>query len=284
MANRDYDDVKQRRRVLQLMGMTGLLTVLPLGELLAGEYQFASVTTKAPPKPARKPTPPRILMLDPGHGGKDPGAISHRGTEEKDVVLDICKELADKLSGVRGITVKLTRERDVFVPLRDRVKKSQEAHADLFISVHADSAPDADARGMSAYTLSEKASDDFARAIAKQENIADLIGGVPLEEEDENVAAILMDLAARHTKNASLQVKHKIVTGAGRQWPLLENPMRAANFAVLRAPDVPSVLLETGFLSNKRDEEILRDHKNRMKIAQILARELATILNNAPFV
>lgn len=267
-----------------MMGIAGALTVMPLHELLAAEYQMASVTTKVPPKPARKPSPPRILMLDPGHGGKDPGAISKRGTQEKDVVLDICKELADKLNGIRGITVKLTRERDVFVPLRDRVKKAQEARADLFVSVHADSAPDGNARGLSAYTLSEKASDDFAKAIAKQENIADLIGGAPLEEEDENVAAILMDLAARHTKNASLQVKHKIVKGAGRQWPLLENPMRSANFAVLRAPDVPSVLLETGFLSNKRDEEVLRDHKNRMKIAQILSRELATILNNAPFV
>ena len=282
MANRV--DEQQRRKVLQMMGAVGAMTVLPLADLLAQEYQMASVTTKAPPKPGRKPSPPRILMLDPGHGGKDPGAISRNGTREKDVVLDICKELADKLNGIRGVTVKLTRERDVFVPLRERVKIAQDSRADLFISVHADSAPDKGARGMSAYTLSEKASDEFASAIAKQENIADLIGGAPLEGEDENVAAILMDLAARHTKNASLQVKHKIVKGAGRQWPLLDNPMRSANFAVLRAPDVPSVLLETGFLSNPKDEAVLRDHKNRMKVAGILARELATILNNAPFV
>lgn len=277
-------DEQQRRKVLQMMGMVGAMTLLPLSDLLAQEYQMASVTTKAPPKPGRKPSPPRILMLDPGHGGKDPGAISKRGTREKDVVLDICSELVDKLNGIRGVTVKLTRERDVFVPLRDRVKMAQDARADLFISVHADSAPDNGARGMSAYTLSEKASDAFASAIAKQENIADLIGGAPLDGGDEHVTAILMDLAARHTKNASLQVKHKIVKGAGRQWPLLDNPMRSANFAVLRAPDVPSVLLETGFLSNPKDEAVLRDHKNRMKIAGILARELATILNNAPFV
>ncbi|MGE3769957.1 MAG: N-acetylmuramoyl-L-alanine amidase [Bdellovibrionales bacterium] len=288
MSNHDEDI--SRRKLLRLMGLSAAMSMMPLSSLLAKEalpdVTTYAITTKTPPipRPARKPSPPRILMIDAGHGGKDPGAIGRRGTKEKDVVLDISRYLADKLNGVRGIQVKLTRDSDEFIPLKERVKITQESRADLFISIHADSAPDHSARGLSAYTLSQKASDAFAKAIAEQENIADLMGGVPLDSTDESVTAILYDLAARHTKNASLQAKTTLIKKVGREWPLLDNPMRSANFAVLRTPDVPSVLLETGFLSNRKDEDTLRTRANRQKIAQLLARELATILNNAPFV
>ncbi|WP_245838247.1 N-acetylmuramoyl-L-alanine amidase family protein [Niveispirillum lacus] len=235
-----------------------------------------------PKPPSRKPRPPRLVMLDPGHGGHDPGCIGARGTYEKHVVLDIAKEVARQVGKARGWQVQLTRDDDRFIDLKERVRIAQAAKADLFISLHADSAPNKAARGMSAYTLSEKASDDFAAAIAQQENIAGGLG-VDVSGLDEKVAGILMDLAARHTVTAALQAKRSIIQGAGKDVRLLENPMRSANFAVLKAPDIPSLLIETGFLSNPQDETLLRDAKARRNIAGILARELTAVMTAAPF-
>lgn len=232
--------------------------------------------------PGRKPAPPKLLMLDPGHGGHDPGCIGLRTTYEKDVVLDIAKEVARQLGKARGWQVSLTREDDNFIDLKERVRIAQAANADLFISIHADSAPNKAARGMSAYTLSDKASDDFAAAIAQQENFAGGLG-VDVSGLDEKVAGILVDLAARHTVTAALHAKQSIIQGAGKDVRLLENPMRSANFAVLKAPDIPSLLIETGFLSNSQDETLLRDAKARRNIAGILARELAAVMTAAPF-
>ncbi|MFV3074294.1 N-acetylmuramoyl-L-alanine amidase family protein [Niveispirillum fermenti] len=236
-----------------------------------------------PKPPGRKPRPPRLVMIDPGHGGRDPGAIGARGTYEKNVVLDIAKEMARIASRTTGWQVELTRDGDSFIDLKERVRIAQKARADLFISVHADSAPNKGARGLSAYTLSEKASDDFAAAIARQENIAGGGLGVDVSGLDENVAAILVDLAARHTVTAALHAKQSIIQGAGKDVRLLENPMRSANFAVLKAPDIPSLLIETGFLSNPQDEALLRDAAARRRIAGILARELSAVMGAAPF-
>ncbi|AUN29816.1 N-acetylmuramoyl-L-alanine amidase [Niveispirillum cyanobacteriorum] len=235
-----------------------------------------------PKPPSRKPRPPRLVMLDPGHGGHDPGCIGAKGTYEKNVVLDIAKEVARLVGKTKGWQVELTRDDDKFIDLKERVRIAQGAKADLFISIHADSAPNKSARGMSAYTLSEKASDEFAAAIAQQENIA---GGLGLDVSglDEKVAGILMDLAARHTVTAALHAKQSIIQGAGKDVRLLENPMRSANFAVLKAPDIPSLLIETGFLSNPQDETLLRDAKARRNIAGILARELTAVMTAAPF-
>lgn len=253
------------------------VTVLPVSPALAE----AAETTKSK-APGRKPRPPRLVMLDPGHGGHDPGCIGASGTYEKNVVLDIAKEVARQVGKSRGWQVELTRDDDRFIDLKERVRIAQSAKADLFISIHADSAPNKGARGMSAYTLSDKASDDFAAAIAQQENIA---GGLGLDVSnlDEKVAGILVDLAARHTVTAALHAKQSIIQGAGKQIRLLENPMRSANFAVLKAPDIPSVLIETGFLSNPQDEKLLRDAAARRNIAGILARELSAVMTAAPF-
>ena len=208
------------------------------------------------------------------------------GTYEKDVVLDVCRQLANEMNKVSGLQVKLTRDTDRFIPLDERVAIAERAKCDLFVSIHADSAPDNSARGLSAYTLSPKATDEFTKALEKKENFSDIIGGGKAADADPEVANILMDLTARHTKTASLKARLELIKAIdkGQQWPLLENPMRAANFAVLRAPDVPSMLIETGFLSNEKDEQILKDRVNRQKIARLLAREFATILNSAPFV
>jgi N-acetylmuramoyl-L-alanine amidase len=225
--------------------------------------------------PERKPRPPRLLMIDPGHGGHDPGAVGRVGTHEKDVTLDIARRMAEALSGRPGITAKLTRDEDVFLPLEERVKIGRDAQADLFLSVHADSAPNMAARGLSVYTLAEKASDDFSKLLADHENEADMMGGMDLPPADKEVTAILFDLAARRTRNTAQHAKASFVQSMGRNWHLLERPMRAANFVVLRAPDVPSMLVETGFLSNPKDEAILRQPLEREKVARLMAKDLA---------
>ena len=235
------------------------------------------------PLPVHKPRAPRLLMIDPGHGGHDPGAIGVIGTYEKDVTLDIARRMADFLSGQPGITAKLTRDEDVFLPLEERVRTGREAHADLFLSIHADSAPNSSARGLSVYTLSAKASDDFAKHLAEHENEADMMGGMDLPPADKEVTAILMDLASRQTHNTAQHARASFVESLGRNWHLLDRPMRAANFVVLRAPDVPSMLVETGFLSNPQDEQILRQPQQREKIARLMAKDLGSILNSSLF-
>jgi N-acetylmuramoyl-L-alanine amidase len=233
--------------------------------------------------PLRKPQPPRLLMLDPGHGGRDPGAIGRSGTHEKDVTLDIARRLGDALSARPGTDVKLTRDEDEFVPLEERVKCSRDAHADMFLSIHADSAPNMSARGLSVYTLSAKASDDFSKHLADHENEADLMGGMDLPPADHDVTAILFDLASRRTRNTAQHARASFVQSLGHNWHLLERPMRAANFVVLRAPDVPSMLVETGFLSNPHDEAALREPVEREKIARLMAKSLGGILDSSLF-
>lgn len=271
------------RRSLLRFAAGGCLVTLaglfPAGPAIA---QGLSAQVPARSLPDRKPRPPRLVMIDPGHGGRDPGAVGARGTFEKDITLDIAKEMSRLLKRERSIDAALTRDTDASLGLAERVAIAREARADLFISIHADSAPNPRARGLSAYTLSEKASDDFAAAIAKQENLADVLG-VGTQHLDPAVQAFLVDLAADRTRKGAVEAKQRLVKGAGRDLTLLENPMRFANFAVLRAPDVPSVLVETGFLSNKEDERLLRDPAMRRRIAAVLARELAGIMNSATF-
>lgn len=222
-------------------------------------------------------------MLDPGHGGHDPGAIGAKGTLEKLVTLDIARQMANLLAAEPSVNVRLTRDSDLFLPLPERVNLGRTARADLFISIHADSAPNRAARGLSAYTLAEKASDDFAKALAEQENKVDFAGGVVPEDMDKEVAAILFDLTARRTRNTSQRAKFSFVKAIGKELPLLENPMRSANFAVLRAPDVPSILIETGFLSNPKDEAILAEAKQRQRIAKLMAENITAILKSPLF-
>jgi N-acetylmuramoyl-L-alanine amidase len=281
--NEKDKELLTRRRFLRL----GLgLPVLGASLSLSPELWAADVThgfLNGAPVPGSKPYPPRLLMIDPGHGGKDPGAIGISGTHEKDVTLDIARHMADALSVRPGVDVKLTRDEDIFLPLEERVRIGREARADLFISVHADSAPNKAARGLSVYTLSEKASDNFAKELADHENSVDIIGGIDLPPADKDVTAILFDLTARRTRNTAQHVKSGFVQAMSRNWHLLERPMRAANFVVLRAPDVPSMLVETGFLSNPHDEQILCQPQERQKIAQLMAKDLAKILDSSLF-
>jgi N-acetylmuramoyl-L-alanine amidase len=229
--------------------------------------------TFAPPPPRPRSSPvQRVIVIDPGHGGVDPGAIGVSGIYEKNITLAAARDLRNELLRLGGYRVILTRNRDKFIRLRDRVAFGRNADADLFVSLHADTMPNRKVRGASVYTLSETASDAEAAALAVQENKADLIAGVDLTHETSEVANILIDLAQRETMNRSARFAALLVDELRRETRLLRNTHRFAGFAVLKAPDVPSVLVELGFLSNRRDEKTLRTKAYRRKLAAAIAR------------
>jgi N-acetylmuramoyl-L-alanine amidase len=209
---------------------------------------------ETPQVPSGKP----VVVIDPGHGGIDPGTTSSSGVTEKDVVLAFAKVLKSKLETTGHYEVQLTREDDTFLPLRDRVTFAQKKGASLFLSVHADSFPDepAEAKGATVYTLSEEASDEEAKELAAKENFSDALAGSELpSDSDEIVADILIDLAQRETQNRSLVFARSVV--GEMRGSLHSKALKSAGFRVLKAPDIPSVLLELGFLSNADDEKEL---------------------------
>jgi N-acetylmuramoyl-L-alanine amidase len=213
-----------------------------------------------------------IVVLDPGHGGVDPGAIGVTGVYEKDIVFDVTREVARRLDAQRGLKVVMTRDSDEFIALTERVHRARNAGAELFLSIHADALPNATMRGASVFTLSEKASDKLAEALAQRENKADLIAGIDLSRQSPEVSSILLDLARRQTTNESIRIARRLVHELGRNVPLLHDGLHSAGFAVLKAPDIPSALIETGCLSNRQEEKLLRSTSYQKKIAAILAR------------
>ncbi|MGC2415173.1 MAG: N-acetylmuramoyl-L-alanine amidase, partial [Stellaceae bacterium] len=212
--------------------------------------------------------------LDPGHGGVDPGAISPRGVYEKDLTLPTARELARQLEVTGRYRTLLTRRGDRFVSLRERVARARANRAELFLSIHADALPDSAMRGLSVYTLSNEASDRVTAALATRENKDDFIAGVHLSDQPRQIGAILLDLARRQTDNSSLILARTIVEELGRTVLLLDRPHRAAGFAVLTAPDMPSALVELGCLSNPRDERLLQQRTYRQHLAHGLARAI----------
>lgn len=213
----------------------------------------------------------RLVVIDPGHGGIDPGAIGFRKTREKDVVLAYGLELKRVLEASGNVDVVMTRADDSFVSLRDRVRVARENQADLFIAIHADTVRGPEARGATIYTLSEKASDAEAEALAHKENRADIIAGVHLETESEEVTDILIDLVQRESKTHALVFAKKAVAEMKPVTPFTGKPMRSAGFVVLKAPDVPSVLVELGYLSSQQDEQQLIDPAWRKRVAKAMA-------------
>lgn len=208
-----------------------------------------------------------VIVIDPGHGGADPGTIGGSGIYEKHITIAMARQIKSTLEQSGRYKVVLTRDRDVFIRLRDRVNISRKAGADLFISVHADSIKNKSISGLSVYTLSEKASDKEAAMLAEKENKADLIAGIDLSGESQEVTNILIDLAQRESMNESAKIANILVQELKHSTNILRNTHRFAGFAVLKAPDVPSILLELGFLSNKKDEKNLRSKAYRQKIA-----------------
>jgi len=234
---------------------------------------FSSVFKLAPRKPAFRPrNEKRLVVVDAGHGGPDPGTIGPSGIYEKHITLAMARELKKQMEATGRYEVVLTRERDVFIRLRERVQKSRDAGADLFISLHADSVKDRRISGPAVYTLSENASDKEAAALAYKENKSDLIAGIDLTNESLEVTNILIDLAQRESMNQSAIFAEHLVKEIKRDMKVLRNTHRFAGFAVLKAPDVPSVLLEMGFLSNPKDERNLRSRRYRQKFTNALRR------------
>lgn len=230
---------------------------------------------KSAPKSVKKPTPlprPKLIFLDPGHGGKDPGAQGVRGTQEKAVVMAIARELQRELLAGNRYRVLLTRSTDNYVALRERVARAQEARADLFLSLHADACDNSDVRGASVYTLSEQATDREAAALAARENRADgVIAGMKLSDKDDNVARTLVAMSQRGTVNDSRRLADTIVQTFGRNGiRLLPRTHRQAGFAVLTSPDIPAALVELGYLSNRQDEKLLTVRQHQIALARAL--------------
>lgn len=221
--------------------------------------------------PARVPAPKSfVVAIDAGHGGEDPGALGRRyRTREKDVTLAIARELARLVNQKRGMRAVLIRDGDYYVGLRNRFVKARSHRADLFISIHADAVPGRQASGSSVYALSEKgATDAMARQLAERENAADLIGGVTLSDKDEVLAKVLLDLSHTKTIQDSLMFGTDLLSELRRVGPVHGGQVRQAGFAVLKAPDMPSVLIETAFISNPAEEKKLRSAQFQREMAK----------------
>jgi N-acetylmuramoyl-L-alanine amidase len=241
---------------------------------IALDQRFAHA--QAPPAREQQPSSGDarpLIVLDPGHGGIDTGTKGPNGQMEKDIVLDFAKRLREKIETAGKYRVLLTRSDDTFVPLAERVRFAREAGAALFISIHADSLPrrEGDTQGATVYTLSETATDPAAARLAEQENRADVIAGVDLKDQPDDVAGILIDLAQRETKTFSVQFASKLVGIMKQTTRLHKDPLKSAGFRVLRAPDVPSVLVELGYVSNKEDLQSLSSDSWRDRTANVMA-------------
>jgi len=237
-----------------------------------------TVATQAPAKiepPKKSVIKKKIVMLDPGHGGQDPGAISRSGKYEKDLTLKMAKETKVLLEKA-GYKVVMTRDKDYYVTLRGRIEKAHKANADLFISIHADSAASSAAQGLSIYTISETASDKEAAALAENANKADILFGMDLSEYQPEVGNILIDFAKTYTMDQSAKYADEVVKEMAKEVTLRPKAHRYAGFAVLKSPNVPSVLLEMGYLSNRDEDKLLQKESYRNKLSKALVRAVNT--------
>jgi N-acetylmuramoyl-L-alanine amidase len=217
----------------------------------------------------QKPDRDIVIAIDAGHGGEDPGAMGKKRTHEKDVVLAIAKELKKFLDAQPGLTGVLIRTGDYYVPLRDRFEKARKHRADLFVSIHADAFKNSRVNGSSVFVLSRRgASSEFARRIAASENNSDLVGGVTLNDKDDMLASVLLDLSQSATMEASNEVAETVFASLDELGKTHKNHVERANFMVLKSPDVPSILVETGFISNPAEEKRLKNSAWQKKIAK----------------
>ncbi|MDR3439025.1 N-acetylmuramoyl-L-alanine amidase [Telmatospirillum sp.] len=246
----------------------------PPGQAAATQVMAPDLSARPSDRKAAHTGKP-IVVIDPGHGGVDPGATSLSGAYEKNIVLALARDVKTQLDKDGKVKCLLTRDRDVFIPLRERVSIARTANADLFVSLHADTVADPDIRGLSVYTLSQTASDAESQALADKENKADIVAGIDLSNESPEVTNILIDLVQRESMNLSAVFAHQLIREVSHETrQLLQNTHRFAGFAVLKAPDVPSVLVEAGYLSNSADEQMLRRPEYRAKLAGAVARSI----------
>jgi len=247
-----------RRRDFIIGGLAGAVAARPAGAAPAAKAKKAS----AKPKP--------IVAIDAGHGGKDPGTIGVAGSYEKDITVAAARELARRLDASGRYQALLTRRDDSFIALAERVQLARDGHAQLLVSLHADSEPNPHQRGFSVYTLADQASDAMAAALAERENDVDRLAGVDLSKHPQAVRAILFDLMHRETANHAARLAETVVATLHPPFTALQKPHRQANFAVLRAPDIPSILVEMGFLSNREDGTLLNQTRYRARLAERL--------------
>jgi len=246
-------------------------------EAASAQPEMPAVAVIAPePQPTTPITTtiqrPVVVVIDAGHGGKDSGAVGPSGLQEKHVALSIAREVRDRLARNSGYVVKLTRDSDVFIPLRERINIARDADADLFVSIHADAFHDRRAHGSSVYVLSNRgASSEYARLLARRENAADLVGGVEYQDKDETLAAVLLDISMNAAIDASADIAGRVLGGMQQLGPLHKKSVQRAGFVVLKSPDVPSILVETAFISNPTEERNLGSRAHRKKIAHALA-------------
>jgi N-acetylmuramoyl-L-alanine amidase len=247
--------------------MVALVPAAMADPLLGSPEQTGSITPAAQPPAPHK----MVIALDPGHGGMDPGASSHDGMKEKEIVLAFALSLKQALLATGRYDVVMTRDDDHFLKLEDRAKIAHDHKADLFIAIHADTLDDASVRGTTLYTVSDKASDAVADALAQKENRADIIAGLDLGKQREEVANALIALTQRESKSQSTIFARKAVAEIKPVTQLTSQPIRSAAFVVLKAPDVPSILMELGYLSNKQDRAMLASEDWRKGMAQAMA-------------
>ena len=281
---------KDLRVVLDLHG-----PVQPKSFLLApsGNYGYRLVVDvrRRQDAQARKPVvrklavkaQPVVVAIDAGHGGEDPGAIGARGTREKVVTLAVARKLARKLNAIPGFKAVLVRSGDYYVGLRQRIKIARKARANLLVSVHADAFKDRRVRGSSVWVLSPRgATSEAARWLAARENAADLAGGVSLDDKDDVLASVLLDLSQTATLNESKEVARSTFTELRRLGKMHKPHVERAGFVVLKAPDIPSILVETAFISNPDDERRLRQAAHQEKLAGALAKGIQTYFERRP--
>ena len=239
-----------------------------LGGAIVARPGWAAPAGRKRPAPAPVARPRQIVALDAGHGGKDPGTIGVAGTFEKEITLAVARDLARRLEATGRYQAVLTRTDDAFIALGDRVRLARAGHAALFMSLHADSVANAHQRGFSVYTLADQASDAMTAALARRENEVDRFAGVDISKHPPVVRNILLDLMQREVASNSAMMAETVVTTLHPPFTALQRPHRQANFAVLRAPDIPSILVEMGFLSNPEDEKLLNQARYQAKLAE----------------
>jgi len=246
-------------------------------EKIAGGKTDRIGTVNVPAKPEDF-----LIAIDAGHGGIDTGATgANSKVVEKDVTLAFAKALADRINQQKGIRAFLTRDSDTFISLSERVVIARQHGAKLFISLHADTLRQKDIRGATVYTISDRASDQLAASLAERENLSDGIAGVEIKDEPAEVTDILIDLTRRETQAFSIQLAENVLKSFQGQIVVINNPLRHAGFRVLQAPDVPSILLELGFLSNPKDEKLLTDPDWQKKTAELIAKAIENYLDSS---
>jgi N-acetylmuramoyl-L-alanine amidase len=212
-----------------------------------------------------------IVAVDAGHGGQDPGAIGRNGAREKDIVLGISRALAARINAEPGMRAVLIRDSDYFVVLRDRMVRARAAKADLFVSIHADAILDRSISGASVYVLSERgASSEAARWLAERENAADLMGGVKLDDKDQSLASVLLDLSQTANLSASMTAAERVLSALDRSVEVRKPRVQQAGLIVLKSPDIPSMLVETGYISNPREESRLKTDRHQERLADTI--------------